>query len=211
MRTGCTFSTIALMCSSAALAGPPPALEVGRDPFIFVARTDENGGTGAGLAWWLLGSTIRPTGTAVAGITLARINSELGAAADHWCHANALTANSFVSQFAPIQDQIDATMRTHGPSPFRATGAFTGGPALDAVVGDFETCDGQTGAFLLITDRTEPEHRIIYIHAFDWRGLIHVRTDGDSLVVSSCFECGHAEGLFYDRARGRFYWQSLGD
>ena len=56
------------------------AQTIGRDPFIFVLDTDEQGRDGTGLAWWLLAMIIRLTGTTVAGIPISRINEELGPA-----------------------------------------------------------------------------------------------------------------------------------
>jgi hypothetical protein len=184
---------------------------VGRDPFVFVLDRDTEGRNGTGLAWWLLAKIIRPTGTAVAGVPISRINEELGPEADRWCYANALTPNSFVSPFRRVQQEIEQSMRAGGDAVFQASGPFTGGEVLDAVVGNYETCGGADGAFLLITDRSQ-SRRIVYIHTFtDWDGLIWLRRDDDALIVGSCFMCGHAEALYYDRARSQFYWRNVGD
>jgi hypothetical protein len=205
---------LVLACIAAGLTIQPAgasAQVIGRDPFIFVLDSDEQGRDGAGLAWWLLAMIIRPTGTTVAGVPISRINEELGPEANQWCYANALTPNSFVSPFRRVQQEIEQSMRAGGDAVFQASGSFTGGEVLDAVVGNYETCGGVDGAFLLITDRSQ-SRRIVYVHTFtDWDGLIWLRRDDGALIVAGCFMCGHSEALYYDRARSQFYWRNVGD
>ena len=193
------------------LAPAVQAQGVGTDPFVFVLDRDESGRAGSGYAWWLLARIIRPTGTMVSGVTLDRINDRLGPMATPWCFANAFTTRSFVSPSRSVQREIEESLSVGGESLFRGSAAFTGGEAQDAVVGNYETCGGEHGAFLLITDRTAPRN-IVYLHQFaDWDGLIWMSQIEDGIAVHSCFECGHAEGLFYDRERRQFYWRNIGD
>lgn len=212
MRAALQFFTFVILSVAFLLGAAPAAAQIGRDPFVFVMQTGDQGQDGRGLAWWLLQMISRPTGTSVSGVPLAGINAALVDPMQRWCYANAFTVNSFVSPYRHIQAQIEESLRTHGASPFRASGAFTGEGALDAVVGNFESCDGGAGTFLLITDRAQPTPQVIYVHVFtDWRRFIWLDYENGTLRVGSCFECGHVEGLFYDRGRRRFYWQNLGD
>ena len=201
-----------LFASLVLLTAAPAAGQASRpDPFVFVFDRDEKGATGEGLAWWLLEATIRPTGKSVAGVTLDRLNKEVGDPMSPWCHAPAFTSASFVSPSRRVQIEIEETFRTHTGSLFKATAAFTGGAVQDAVVGNYETCDGSVGAFLLITDRS-PTPSIVYLKGFpEWQGMMWLAPDAEGLTVSSCFECGHAERLYYDTGRAQFYWVSVGD
>lgn len=187
---------------------PAAAQQAPASPFIYVlpAPTDGN------VAWWLNTSIIRPMGTVVSGVSVDRLNAHReDAATGPWCFADALSNRSFASPVREIQLEIDASMADGAVANFAVSGAFTGGMMLDAVVGNYETCDGHVGAFILITDRA-PTPDIVYLDEWEnWRGLIWLRHGDDALVVGSCFECGHADSLFYDSRRRRFYWESTGD
>lgn len=189
-------------------AGPASA----QDPFIFPLTTDENGNPGTGLAWWLRDSIIRPTSTIVSGVSVADLNRHRGEIAEPWCYASELTSRSFSSPFRAVQAEIDKTFSDHTDATFRVAADFTGdGRTEDAVVGNYETCGGQVGVFTLITDRAEPRRIVFLDERTGWKGLIWLRQEGDALVVGGCFECGHAESLFYDPRRSRFYWENSGD
>lgn len=185
--------------------GPAIGQTVGSDPYIFVPAE-------SGVAWWARASVIRPTGSSVTGISIDAFNRALNDPENEWCFANATNARSFVSEDRGTQTAIDQRLAASSPPLFRTSGSFTGNEPLDAVVGHYAGCDGQVGAFIVITARSISEPRIIFVDAFeDWGPLIYMEPVPDGVAVSSCFECGHLEGLFYDPARRRFYWESLGD
>jgi hypothetical protein len=172
-------------------------------PFVFVE--DKVDKSGLGLAWWAQGAVIRPMGTQVSGIPLEQLNKKLGEKA--WCYANAFSAASFVSASRRVQTEIDSTMRESRFPLFWVSGPFTGGAELDAVVGSYEGCEGTVGNFVLITDRARPQPNVVYVEPFpDWQGLAWIRYEEKGLTLGSCFECGHAERLIYDKARARFHW-----
>ena len=183
------------------------------DPFVFATSLSGDGTSiSTNEAWWLRFMVIRPMGTSVSGVSLASINQQRpGAAPSEWCFADVLTPKSFTSNLRDVQMEIDRSMADSESANFAVSGAFTGGETLDAVVGNYETCHGQQGAFLLVTDRS-PTPKIVYFNEWEnWKGLIWLRQEGDVLHVGSCFECGHAESLFYDPRRSRFYWENTGD
>lgn len=205
------LTATAVMAS--ALGAPGPAFAQAQDPFIFVLPTRHGGSRdGAGVAWWLKDASIRPQGQAVSGVSMAALNDHRGdMAPNRWCFASPLSRNSFASSDRAIQADIDESMSDPATANFAVSGAFTGGEPLDAVVGNYQSCDGAVGAFLLITDRSA-ERRIVFLEEWEnWKGLIWLRHQDDALVVGSCFECGHADSLFHDFRRGRFYWDSTGD
>ena len=183
------------------------------DPFVFATSLSGDGvGISKNEAWWLRFIVVRPMGTSVSGVSLASINQHRsGAASSEWCFADVLTPRSFTSNLREVQIEIDRSMADSESANFAVSGPFTGAEMLDAVVGNYETCHGQQGAFLLITDRS-PTPKIVYFNEWeDWKGLIWLRQEGDALHVGSCFGCGHVESLFYDNRRSRFYWENTGD
>ncbi|WP_298697394.1 hypothetical protein [uncultured Brevundimonas sp.] len=172
------------------------------DPFVFVIGSTET----ADYVWWSKASLVRPTGTVVSGVALDALNAARGEDENKWCFANALSAASFTSPFRSIQAAIDETMRDEYLPGFQASGSFTGQGDQDAVVGNFEDCYGNQGAFLLITNREEPR-QVVYVREWaDWKGFIWLSKNGDELSVGSCLYCDDVRTLSYDRARGRFYW-----
>jgi hypothetical protein len=208
------MSRLSLLAAAILLpvAAPAGAQGEGSDPFVVVLADSDATSAASREAWWLRPMLIHPTGTIVSGISLDRLNRALGRRTTPWCRASAFTPRSFTSTSQRVQTEIDEALSDGGGATlFRSRGAFTGDALQEAVVGNYETCGGEHGAFLLITSTTEPR-QIVYLHAFDdWEGLIWMsRTEG-GLAVHSCFECGHAEELVYDRARRQFHWQNIGD
>jgi len=201
----------ALMVIALGLPGKAPAQT--QDPFVFVLpMSDDGSGDGSGLAWWLKGAVIRPMGLAVSGVSVATLNEHRGdTAPNRWCFASPLSRNSFVSPDRAIQADIDASMSNVATANFAVSGTFAGRDERDAVVGNYQSCDGSVGAFLLITDRSTTPTIVFLDEWENWKGLIWLQREDDALVVGSCFECGHAESLFYDPRRSRFYWESTGD
>jgi hypothetical protein len=196
--------TLRLLCAAlATLALLPAAVaHASGAPFVFVK--DKVDPSGIGLAWWAQEATVRPMGTRVSGVPLKQLNEKVGDGA--WCYADAFTPGSFISASRKVQAEIDSTMREARKPLFRASGPFTGGAELDAVVGSYEGCDGTAGTFILITDRTRPQPNVVYVEAFPkWQGLAWIAHEADGLTLSSCFECGHLQRLYYDKGRKRFY------
>lgn len=206
-------SLFAAALSVIALALPSETLAQTQDPFIFVLPTNGDGtGDGSGFAWWLKGSIIRPMGLAVSGVSLSTLNEHRGdTAPNRWCFASPLTRKSFVSPDRDIQMDIDVSMSNLAVANFEVSGTIAGQDNLDAVVGNYQSCDGSLGAFVLITDRSSKPSIVFLDEWENWKGLIWLQREGDALVVGSCFDCGHAYSLFYDPRRSRFYWESTGD
>lgn len=189
--------------ASVATASP----QEGRDPFV-VVRNTRRGGSGEGVAWWLRDMDVDPDGGAVSGVSIAALNAHRGAGKTPWCAANAMSRSSFTSESSAVRAEIDQSMADTAAANFAIHGVnITGSGPQDGVVGAFETCDGQVGSFLLITDR-ETRPNIVRLEEWsDWKGLIRLQERDDGLFVSSCFECDAElridlpEGAFPDRRR----------
>lgn len=174
------------------------------DPFVFVLDNKRS----ASYAWWIKPVSVHPTGTAVSGVPLKDINEYRNDNYSDWCYANALTRRSFSSPDESIRAEIEESMWDDNLPGFQASGAFTGQGEQDAVVGNFQSCDGHQGVFLLLTDRSKSK-KVIYLREWsDWKGFIWLdkSKDGDSLFVGSCLYCGDWSELSYDVKRKRFYW-----
>ena len=185
------------------LAATPAAAS---DPFITIASAREGGNS----AFWIMEMDSRPTGSSVAGLTLAQINAALGRTGPRWCAADAFTRTSFASSDPAVRAELGQYLGGPDGDMFRTTTRMTGVPAL-ALVGNFRSCAGATAPFLLLVDQSRSVPRIAYVRAFaGWTPFIALRADGNRLIVSSCLECDHAEILSYDRRTRRFAWRSAG-
>ena len=174
------------------------------DPFVFVVDNKRS----VNYAWWIKPVEVRPKGTSVSGLSLKEINQARSDSFSEWCYADAFTRKSFSSPFESVRTQIDETMWDKNLPGFKASGAFTGVNFQDAVVGNYEDCNGHRGAFILISDRTQPK-KVVYVREWsDWKGFIWLKKDAndDSLRVGSCLYCGDWSELSYDIKRKRFYW-----
>ena len=194
-------SIAALLLASAAAAPARAA-----DPFVTVSPSSSD----TSLAWWLLDMNSQPTGTIVAGVTLAQINVSLGAGEPRWCAAEVLSPASFTSPDAAVRAEI--ARYTGGPDGrmFSATTRMTGTP-INAVVGNYRACEGGVAPFVLLVQQGAAGPAPAYVRGFfGWTPFIHVRADGNRLVVGSCLECDHAEVLTWNARTRRFGWQSEG-
>lgn len=163
--------------------------QVGTDPFIVVLDT-RKGGPGSGVAWWLRDMDIRPTGKSVSGVSIDVLNAHRGEASAPWCSANAQSRDSFRASSPDTQAEIDQSMADTAYANFAVRGAnITGEGLQDAVVGSFQSCEGQIGTFLLITDRVSRPNIVQLEEWPDFKGLIWVRERAGGLFVGSCFEC----------------------
>lgn len=185
-----------------AFASATPALAA--DPFITVSPTSDSS---TNLAWWLLDMNSQPTGTTVAGVTLAQINAALPAGEARWCAAQVLTPASFTSPDAAVRAEI---ARYVNGNIFGATTRMTGAP-LTAVVGNYSPCDGGVAPFVLLVRRSAAGATVAHVHGFfGWTPFIALRADGNRLIASSCLECDHAQVLSWNRRTRRFSWRSEG-
>jgi hypothetical protein len=185
------------------LAATPAAAS---DPFITVTPDPAGGNS----AFWILPMESRPTGTSVAGLTLAQINAALGPTEARWCAADELTPASFASSDPGIRAEISEYLQGPEAPAFRAPTRINGAPLL-AVVGNYRSCAGAAAPFVLLVDQRGPAPRLAYVRPLtDWTPFIAMRVDGNRLIFSSCLECDHAEILSYNRRTRRFVWRSAG-
>lgn len=190
--------------AAAGLAVAAPAQPAA--PFVTVSPPGADGPT---MAWWVRDMTSAPTGTHIATLPLARINATLDETETPWCAANVLTPDAFASPDPTLAAEIRAYL-AEVPDAFRATTNMTG-RRLTALVGNFRSCAGEVAPFVMLIDERSRMLSVAFVRMFtDWTPFITVRRYGEDLIFSSCFECGHAEILSYDRRARRFYWRSDG-
>jgi len=216
------FATLAAAMMLGSLAGSAVAQEPGHDPFVFVSDVDENGSrvNSINFAWYLLPMTIRATGTSVAGVPIATINSfrehqmeaRPAITVERWCFANVLSERSYTSVSRVVQANIEQSFHDNPDHHFQLRGRFTGQSELLALVGHYEECSGERGSFIALLDTSASPTRIVFVDGLPLvSGFQYMRLVDGAITVSTCFECGDVTGLFYDSRRRRFYWEALGD
>jgi hypothetical protein len=168
------------------LLGSPMAGRAQDKPFLVTSPTPE------GYAWWLR-TEYRPFGADIRGIPAAKIRSG-------WCKVNELRRDMFPAD--------EATYFGDDQSPFAVDGFFDGSKTKHtALVGAYETCKGERGAFLLIV--AWPEGKPPFIrHVVELRGktqfaVVSASSDG-TITLQHCLECDHASQYKWDRSRKRF-------
>src|SRR5262249_50050119 len=155
-------------------------------PFVFVSPTPEISNPASG-AWVGMQLTARPTGTSIAGLTVAELNRHRVDGAS-WCFASALSERSFVSSDRAVQQAIEETFRERS-NAFQVSGNFTGrGPEL-ALVGMYQDCSGVIGSFLLIVSTSSPR-QIRYLYTFEeGSGVNFIWLQEGSIHSSNCLAC----------------------
>jgi hypothetical protein len=167
------------------LAGPVIAGAEDK-PFLTTSPTPEN------WAWWLR-TEYHPFGTDVRGIAAGKIRRG-------WCKVNELRRDMFPDDLALSFGD--------NKSPFAVDGFFDGSKTKDtALVGVYEACKGERGAFLLIVAWPEGKPPVIR-HLVALPGntqfaVVSAEKDG-TIILRHCMECDHTSEYKWDRSRKRF-------
>jgi hypothetical protein len=142
-------------------------------------------------AWWVR-AQFHPFETQVRGIPVRKIRK-------NWCKASEFRKELFPQEF---QDDLKSTN-------FAVDGFFDGSNTKQtALVGAYETCDGETGAFFLILDRPRqgpPTIRFIqngpvsHNHTF-----ASVEGTSDSIFVWYCMCCDFGTRYKWDQSKRTF-------
>lgn len=144
------------------------------------------------VAWWLT-TEYHPFGTDVRGIPVAKIRRD-------WCKVNELRRDMFPAEKAAYfgDDQ----------SPFAVDGFFDGSKTRHtALVGVYEACRGERGAFLLIVAWPQAKPPVIR-HLVELPGstqfaVVSAAKDG-TVMLRHCLECDHTSEYKWNRSRKRF-------
>jgi hypothetical protein len=143
----------------------------------------------AELAWWGR-ARFHPFETQVRGIPVQEIRS-------NWCKASEFRHELFPQD---LQDDLNDV-------EFAVDGSFSGPDAKEtALVGAYETCDGEKGGFFLILDRSgqgAPTVRFIAAGAVE-HAFAQVNARDQSLWVWYCMECDFGTQYSWDQSKQTF-------
>jgi hypothetical protein len=168
------------------LAIVPAIVSAQEKPFLTTAPMPDY------YAWWLR-TEYHPFGTDVRGIPVARIRAD-------WCKANEFREDLF-----PPDDA--AYFKGSGLS-FAVEGFFDGSTTKQtALVGVYESCKGQRGAFLLVLAWPKDKPPMIkFVREIPGeREFAMVATmNASTIALFHCMECDHVSKFKWNKTKGRF-------
>ena len=155
-------------------------------PLVVISPSPE------GYAWWLR-TEYHPFGMDVRGIPAAQMRRG-------WCKVNELRRDMFPAE--------EAAYFGDNQSPFAVDGFFDGTKTKQtALVGIYENCRGERGAFLLIAAWPEGKPPIVR-HLVELRGknqfAVVSASDDRTITLQHCLECDHFSQYLWDKSRKRF-------
>lgn len=173
-------------------------------PFAFVPSGED--------VWWLKKITLRPMSKSVGSHSLSALNgwrARDGVAAEPFCFVDAYRLDAIISPDRETELQIREYLARRGADQFSQDFTPSPGMRFNATIGAYETCDGESGAMLIVTDLASGAIALIHEVEEPFRYLLPA--DGKTVAISSCFECGDINRLYLDISRRRFYWEYEGD
>ena len=155
-------------------------------PFLTTSPTPEY------EAWWLR-TEYHPFGADIRGIPAAKLRRG-------WRKVNELRRDLFPTE--------DAQYFGDDQSPFAVDGYFDGSKTRHtALVGVYEACKGERGAFLVIVAWPEskpPEIRhLVELPGKTQFAVVSASKDG-TITLQHCLECDHVSEYKWDRSKRRF-------
>jgi hypothetical protein len=156
------------------------------EPFLTTSPTPEY------EAWWLR-TEYHPFGTDVRGIPVARIKAD-------WCRANEFRKDLFPAEEAKSVENSKLS--------FAVDGFFDGSKTRQtALVGVYETCKGQRGAFLLVlalSERKPPAVMFVREIPGEHEFAMVSTVDASTIALFHCMECDHVSKFSWNRTKRRF-------
>jgi hypothetical protein len=145
-----------------------------------------------GEAWWLR-TEYRALDIEVRGIPVASIRA-------NWCKATEFRKDLFPADLASYFG--------NQPSPFAIDGFFDGSKTRQtALVGVYQTCKGERGAFFLILARSEgkpPAVRFVAEIPGEREFVMVDAVDTSTIAVFHCMECDNVSKYRWNKAKRRF-------
>ena len=163
------------------------AIGVSQDkPFLITSPTPDY------YAWWLR-TEYHPFGSDIRGIPAAKIRPG-------WCKVNELRRDMFPDDLAVYFGD--------NKSPFAVDGFFDGSKTKHtALVGVYESCKGERGAFLLIVAWGAGKPPLIR-HLVELPGerqfAVVSASDDATITLQHCLECDHVSEYKWSRSKKRF-------
>jgi hypothetical protein len=171
------------------------AMSLALVPTIGYAQQDSFLKTGPdkkGEAWWLR-TEYRAFGVEVRGLPVAKIRS-------NWCKATEFRKDLFPPDLAAYFPEKE--------SPFAVDGFFDDSKTKQtALVGVYETCKGERGAFFLILTMPQskpPVVRFLVELPGERQFAIVDTVDASTIAVFHCMECDHMSKYRWNKKKKRF-------
>jgi len=143
-------------------------------------------------AWWLR-TEYHPFGTDVRGIPVAKIKAD-------WCRANEFRKDLFAADEAKSVENSNLS--------FAVDGFFDGSKTSQtALVGVYETCKGQRGAFLLVLalpERKPPAVKFIREIPGEHEFAMVSTVDASTIALFHCMDCDNVSKFRWNRTKRRF-------
>jgi hypothetical protein len=143
-------------------------------------------------AWWLR-TEYHPFGTDVRGIPVAKIRAD-------WCRANEFRKDLFPADQAKSVENSNLS--------FAVDGFFDGSKTRQtALVGVYETCKGQRGAFLLVLalpERKPPAVKFIREISGEHEFAMVSTVDASTIALFHCMDCDHVSKFRWNKTKRRF-------
>jgi hypothetical protein len=164
-----------------------PAIGWAQDSNFLKTAPDAEGG-----AWWLR-TEYRAFGVEVRGLPVAKIRS-------NWCKATEFRKDLFPPDLAAYFPEKE--------SPFAIDGYFDGSKTKQtALVGVYETCKGERGAFILILAMPQgkpPAVRFLVEIPGERQFATVDAVDASTVAVFHCMECDHVSKYKWNKTKRRF-------
>ena len=149
-------------------------------------------------AWWLR-TSFNPLHTELRGILVKNIRN-------NWCKATEFTRDLMPKR--EMEEEGSGKLMDEAGLSFSVGGDFDHSKRKQvALVGVYQTCDGEKGSFLLIID--EGTNKIRFVDTTRAKAQFAVlRAHKDSIMLSRCLECDAGATLRWNEKKKAFDWVS---
>jgi hypothetical protein len=134
-----------------------------------------------------------PNGDSIRGIPVKKLASDI-------CKANELSIADYPERFrSEFSDKESLSI----------SGRFSGGRRIQtALIGTYESCNGENGLFLLILEATKKSKRIRFFEKYENALVMSIQpAENNSLLVMWCVGgCDDGAFLRWDKSKGKFIW-----
>lgn len=164
-----------------------------------------------GFAWWIRDIALRPRSNELSGIGLDEINhwrtKNFDRIPSPYCFVQKLDRSSYFSRNPTIQNEIDSTLDQFSEDPFRLTFSPTPGLRFTAQAAAYQTCDGEEGTLVLITNEVG---KLVSVTESAMPFRVLFRTDNGTVSYQRCLMCDDYNVAYFDPTVGSIRWEYEG-